>query len=364
MYSWGNNIRGYNMVGLLKYYIKKRAYIVGIISIILILLAILFFKDGYIYNVTGERDPHAQNFPVGYYAFISSVLLLIVPMFEFSFKMRKVSIDEFYSFPIKREKLYIVKYIIGLLEVLIPMTVFFLFTLFDILLSPNVFHIDQYIVYYLLSIPTIAASYSIITFIYAKCNTVHDGIINVILVQFFFAGIAYIIGEIASNRDICLITNNNYFTCRNHWDYFFIFSPIVRLSSFYESFMRSGLHTEDPFGTLSLNEIATIISMIFFLVIGITSFILLITLQKYEKSEDSMDIANSWFSYKIMLPTYIAILSTICIYEKAPIFVLLVAILGYIGYAIYRRNFKIKLYDIITSLSCLVGGVILGVLIW
>ena len=351
------------MVGLLKYYIKKRAYIVGIISIILILLVILFFKDGYVHHVTCTQDLFPQNDPIDHYAFISSVLLLIVPMFEFSFKMRKVSIDEFYSFPIKREKLYIVKYIIGLLEVLIPMTVFFLFTLFDILLSPNVFYISQYIVYYLLSIPTIAASYSIIAFIYAKCNTVHDGIINVILVQFFFVGIAYIIGEIVSNRDICLITNNDYFTCRNYWSYFFIFSPMTRLSVYYTILMLYGKVSHLP-GILYNNDIATIISMVFFLVIGIVSFILLITLQKYEKSEDSMDISNSWFSYKVFIPTYIVILSTICIYEKAPIFILLVAILGYILYAIYRRNFKIKLYDIITGLSCLVGGVILGVLIW
>ena len=184
-----------------------------------------------------------------------------------------------------------------------------------------------------------------------------------ILVQFFFAGIAYIIGEIVSNRDICLITNNDYFTCRNYWSYFFIFSPMTRLSVYYTILMLYGKVSHLP-GILYNNDIATIISMVFFLVIGIVSFILLITLQKYEKSEDSMDISNSWFSYKVFIPTYIVILSTICIFEKAPIFILLVAILGYILYAIYRRNFRIKLYDIITGLSCLVGGVILGVLIW
>ncbi len=354
------------MVGLLKYYIKKRTYVVGILSIILVLLAMLFFKDGYVYYITGEPNPYPQNFPVDHYAFISSVLLLIVPMFEFSFKMRKVSIDEFYSFPIKREKLYIVKYIIGLLEVLVPMTVFFLYTLLDILLSPNVFHIVQYVIFYLLSIPTIATSYSIITFIYAKCNTVHDGIINVFLVQFFFVGVAYIIGEIISNSGECMLLAYPYdiWKCSNYWSYFFIFSPILRLTVYYGFFMRSGLHPSDPSGVLTNSDIATIISMIFFFIIGVVSFILLIVLQRYEKSEDSMDISNSWFSYKVFIPTYIVILSTICIYEKAPIFILLVAILGYIGYAIYRRNFRIKLYDIITGLSCLVGGVILGVLIW
>ena len=55
---------------------------------------------------------HPMNCPIVYYTVISLVLVAVVPLFEFSFKMKKVSVDEFYKFPIKREKLYLVKYII------------------------------------------------------------------------------------------------------------------------------------------------------------------------------------------------------------------------------------------------------------
>ena len=176
------------MIGLLKYYIKKRAYVVGIITFIIIMLAVTMYRDGYIYSYEdylGKEIFYPKNCPMGGYTFISLVLVTIVPLFEFSFKMRKVSVDEFYKFPIRREKLYLVKFIIGLMEIFIPMTVFFLFTLLDITMSEHLFYISVYIIFYLLSIPVLFAIYSVITFIYAKCNTIHDGLINVTMIQCF-----------------------------------------------------------------------------------------------------------------------------------------------------------------------------------
>jgi hypothetical protein len=110
--------------------------------------------------------------------------------------------------------------------------------------------------------------------------------------------------------------------------------------------------------------IITLVSIGIFLVLGIISFILMVTIKKYEKSEDSMDISNSWFSYKVMLPTFIVVLSALCVSGSGAIFLILVAIPSYIGYAIYRRNFKLKLCDVITIISSIVGGLILGVLVW
>ena len=46
------------------------------------------------------------------------------------------------------------------------------------------------------------------------------------------------------------------------------------------------------------------------------------------------------------------------------ILLLIIAIFGYIGYAIYRRSFKIKWYDIVTMSSSLIGGIIVGAILW
>ena len=352
------------MIGLLKYYIKKRAYVIGIISTILLLLAIFLLDEGYVYSYTdyyGEIIKRPQSCPITYYAVFSSILVIVVPLFEFSFKMKKVSVDEFYKFPIKKEKLYIVKFIIGLLEIIIPITVFFLFTLLDITLSEHLFNLGAYFVYYLASILVIFASYSLITFVYAKCNTVHDGLINVFLVQFFFIAIAYIVGEIISSPEECMLNSNSAWRCSNYFSYFFVFSPITRLSIYGTAYMEGEAGFSNP---LSNSDITSIISVTFFFVIGVVALILLILLLKKEKSEDSMDISNSWFSYKVMLPTFIVVLSALCVSGSGAIFLILVAIPSYIGYAIYRRNFKLKLCDVITIISSIVGGLILGVLVW
>ena len=77
-----------------------------------------------------------------------------------------------------------------------------------------------------------------------------------------------------------------------------------------------------------------------------------------EKAENSMDISSSWFSYKTFIPIYIVYLSTDIGSEA--IYIILIAIIGYIGYAIYRRSFKIKLCDIITMSVCITIGFIIA----
>ncbi len=330
------------MIKLLKYYTKKRAYIVGILSVMLILLAILTFKDGYVY-LSHDGSQRPTNNPITLYLVCACFLATIIPMFEFNFKMRKVGIDEYYSFPIKREKLYSTKFIVGLLEVLIPMTILFLYTLVDIVLSIHVFDLWQYVLFYLLSIPTIAAVYAINSFIFAKCNTTYDGIINVFLVQFVFVILSYIILETLE------------ITTKGDPSFFFVYSPMSRLSAYFRDLMNQYELTRYD---LSLVTISIVSGILFFL-LGIASFVLLIMFQKHEKSENSMDISDSWFSYKTMLPIYIVGAQMVVTNESLS-FIILVILMGYIGYAIYRRNFKLKFTDVTIIASSIVIGVFLG----
>ena len=114
------------MINLLKYYAKKRLNIVLLISIILITCGIVLFREGFIYETVQTKLSHCMNSPIKAIGVFSIILCYIVPLFEFSFKMRKVGIDEFYKFPITRRKLYLTKYIVGILEVIIPITIFFI----------------------------------------------------------------------------------------------------------------------------------------------------------------------------------------------------------------------------------------------
>ena len=55
--------------------------------------------------------------------------LAITPIVEFSFKMKKITMDQAYSLPIKREKLYLTRYIIGFLEIVVPFTLSYFISL-------------------------------------------------------------------------------------------------------------------------------------------------------------------------------------------------------------------------------------------
>lgn len=333
------------MINLLKYYAKKRIIIIGIISIILILLSLIMFQGGFIYG-TGEYV-YIHNNPINTIGALSIILSIIVPIFEFSFKMRKVGIDEFYKFPIKRSKLFLVKYIVGLLEVVLPIVSFWLFMLIRILLSNHMFVLKYYFLFIIVLIVLIFFIYSIITFIYSKCNTIYDGLICIAFVSLLtFVG-GEVIDTMFNNLDVCLYSS--FWVCPNTND-FFVFSPITFISDIFSGLMDGYRYTR-------ISE-SQIISLTVNSLMGIASFVLLITLSSKEKAENSMDISSSWFSYKTLIPIYIVYLSTEIGTEV--IFIILIAIMGYIGYAIYRRSFKIKVCDIITMSACIAAGLIIG----
>ena len=333
------------MINLLKYYAKKRIIIIGIISIILILLSLIMFQGGFVYG-TGEYV-YIHNNPINTIGALSIILSIIVPIFEFSFKMRKVGVDEFYKFPLKRKKLFLTKYIVGFLEVVLPIVSLWLFMLIRIVCSRHVFILKYYFLYIVVLIALIFIIYSIITFIYSKCNTIYDGLICIAFVSLMTFVAGEVIDTALNNFDLCLFSNP--WICPNTNE-FFIFSPINFVSDKFKLLMNG-------MKNIKLLE-HQIISLIVYSLMGLASFVLLITLSEKEKAENSMDISSSWFSYKTLIPIYIVYLSTEIGTEV--IFIILIAIMGYIGYAIYRRSFKIKVCDIITMSACIAVGLIIG----
>jgi hypothetical protein len=113
------------MKSFLKYLIKKR-FPVYLYSFVIFL--ILFFSINNVPNMLRETD--SEN---GKIYIVSSAIFLvyiisfaialgvIVP-FEFAFKMNNITANQAYSLPIKRERLYLTKFIFGFLEIVVPFT--------------------------------------------------------------------------------------------------------------------------------------------------------------------------------------------------------------------------------------------------
>lgn len=69
----------------------------------------------------GTNQPWPSRISVVYA--LLGILSFVVPALMYSFKMNKRSADVFYSLPLKREKIYLVKTLVGLILVLLPYTV-------------------------------------------------------------------------------------------------------------------------------------------------------------------------------------------------------------------------------------------------
>ena len=163
------------------YYFKKRFHIMLAITIILAIISwISFISNNYVYK-TSDGGIYPNNSPIPMLAFFAAALATIIPLFEFHFKMRKISIDQMYYLPIKREKLYLVKYLVGFVEIMIPMLIVFLLNLLFINLKENIFDIKYLFIFCGAMIPTILALYTTICFIYTRNNTFFDGLIILLL---------------------------------------------------------------------------------------------------------------------------------------------------------------------------------------
>ena len=97
------------------YLIKKRfpIYLTAFI-IFLLLFLVVNREDNMIYEIQDFK--YLREGILSVYVISLGIGLAITPIVEFSFKMKKITIDQAYSLPIKREKLYLTRYIIGFLE--------------------------------------------------------------------------------------------------------------------------------------------------------------------------------------------------------------------------------------------------------
>lgn len=317
------------MKNMLIYYCKKRWYVILIITIIILFINIVsidpnnFIEKRVIYPNGYNDDYHiyvdvAGTPPIGYITFFAAALATIIPMFEFYFKMRKISIDQLYSLPIKREKLYLTKYIVGLIETLIPIIINYFVILLIVICNEHMFNYLYLVLYLPVLIFFTIILYTIVSFAYTRANTYFDGIINVLFYTFILV-LPFALLALWGIDQTWGLT------------WFFTYSPITCSHRLFSNIISN----QD-----SSYKIWDTVSFITFTVIAIISFILFLKLNKTDKSEDSMQLSESWFSYKVMLPAY-CILG--CMLAADIVIVLLLIIIStFLLYVIYKRSFKLS----------------------
>ena len=342
------------MKSLFLYYLKKRIPTLLIFGFITLLITVVITATTVMAHRVilhnGGTSTYVSSTHLFYLSTLLVILASIIPIYEFAFKMRKTSVDLFYSLPIKRTKLYTTKYLIGLLELFILFTFNFLYVL--IFASINMaqydvtFKLIYFLPYYFSMLGLGFLLYNWVSFFFTRGNTILDGIILTILSIFvvtLLASFAYAIKNKIESPEYRVYTGEAF--------NFTAYSLVYNVTSIFDSLVKANYK-----GELTLHLVSFVVMM----VVSISFVPLFFILNNKKKAEDTADINKEWYLYKLFIPLYI-----ICIYSTIsthPFYMILVPIAGYVGYVINNRSFLIKKYDLILLISSTLIGAIGGIL--
>lgn len=349
------------MKNIFLYYAKKRLLVIGIVLIMTLITSIVTtstYKIFSLYFIQEQAHYRIIHVFLSYLTFIICCVATILPIYEFNFKMKKNSVDVLYSFPIKRTKLYLTKYIIGILEMFIIFTVNYLYILIFVSIvtknPPIEFNISYYLPYYFIALGCGILIFSWFTFFFTLCNSTIDGIIVCFLT--IFLGV------------IVVTSLQSFVNCYSNSDTT-IYAAIVRYNKVINYTPYSVIIAFTNYFTRKIEsknyEFNTMYKYHYF--IYIMNFISAITIPLFfifntkKKAEDTTDITKEWYIYNLLISLYIVFL-----FANVNISLIYLAVFGIGGYILYiikNRTFKIRKIDLIFLLISIGVGLILTIML-
>ena len=333
------------------YYFRRRLPAMLILMIAMAVMTIIIqSQSSYInYSQSGDYriETAGQTNPFIYLSIVLSVIVTIIPILEFSFKMKRRSVDLYYSLPIKRIKLYICKYFVGLAEFLILYIPQWLISFIWLATLPSVSNIYDmsYSIYFMLaSIGYGILIYTFLTFFYSMGNTLVDGIIFMALASCFLPTLM--------NVMYSLILGANYSDRTFYMRWFFIYSPLFDISGKMHSNMIGGTYGDINILGIILNIALAILASIAFFFIH----------SEKNNAELVGDESDTIFGYKLFIPLYM-VTSFKLISSSISALWVVIGLAGYLFYCIYRKSFRIKRNDIITLGVSIIIGLLIAIFV-
>ena len=333
------------------YYFRRRLPAMIILMIAMAVMTIIIqSQSSYInYSQSGDYriETAGQTNPFIYLSIVLSVIVTIIPIMEFSFKMKRRSVDLYYSLPIKRIKLYICKYFVGLAEFLILYIPQWLISFIWLATLPSVSNIYDmsYSIYFMLaSLGYGILIYTFLTFFYTMGNTLIDGIIFMALASCFLPTLM--------NVMYSLILGANFSDRTFYMRWFFIYSPLFDISGKMHSNMIGGTYGDINILGIILNIALAILASIAFFFIH----------SEKNNAELVGDESDTIFGYKLFIPLYM-VTSFKLISSSISALWVVIGLVGYLFYCIYRKSFRIKRNDIITLGVSIIIGLLIAIFV-
>lgn len=339
-----------------RYELKKNLKTLGLLTAICTIIYVVVTSTSnlyYIYGtiavyVPGQSNSggiHNNSPQISIIYLLLGAMCFVVPALMYSFKMNRRSADAFYSLPIKREKLYLVKTLVGLILVFVPYTVAYAAGFLCVALRENFYNLIWYLPGYFGGILFGLSLYGVAAFSFARANRVADGVIFMIFYALIGLLIASLVEAIEIERGIP-------YDERMETVYFSPMGCFVVFSEKIDALLREGGNQDLDF-----------LMFLFVFLHAVAGFALLFLLPRFDKGEDAEQYSDSWFGYRVMIPLYTALLIGLMGGTEA-LYIVLFTVAAIVMTIIYRRKALFSWqYWVMIAVGAL-GGIVLNLIIF
>ncbi len=327
------------------YEIRRNLLPLVIFTAIAVVLALLICMVTQL-EYTWQDPPRLNNSCLTVFTVILCVLCTVVPVMQFSYRMKMRSADLWYSLPISRKQLALVRTLGGLLLVLVPFTLSYWLGVAVIASRGAHFAYVWYLPNYFVQFALGVGLFGVNAFIFTRANRLGDGVLfliawTCILPLFVMFVCQHRLWDPYSER----FDWDDFFSC------FFTMSPLGWSAELFESLiLRKGV-------SFSSNGVGFmfLIALIVGVVEAAGAYAGLFLRADRDRAENADQPSSSWMGYRVLIPAYVMLgLNALGDFfgETEPVAAALICILvlvaGLIGYFAYRRSFRLKWYDLVS----------------
>ena len=339
-----------------RYELKKNLKTLGLLTAICTIIYVVVTSTSNLYYIYGTIAVYVpgqsnsggirNNSPqISIIYLLLGAMCFVVPALMYSFKMNRRSADAFYSLPIRREKLYLVKTLVGLILVFVPYTVAYAAGFLCVALRENFYNLIWYLPGYFGGILFGLSLYGVAAFSFARANRVADGVIFMIFYALIGLLIASLVEAIEIERGIP-------YDERMETVYFSPMGCFVVFSEKIDALLREGGNQDLDF-----------LMFLFVFLHAVAGFALLFLLPRFDKGEDAEQYSDSWFGYRVMIPLYTALLIGLMGGTEA-LYIVLFTVAAIVMTIIYRRKALFSWqYWVMIAVGAL-GGIVLNLIIF
>lgn len=298
-----------------------------------------YSDNWYVYGYP-EGYTWSLNPQIGFFVAFSAILTTLLPMLELScFNSRKY-LDSAFSFPIARISLISVNLINGFLQFIAAYTLSFIWYTIALLPCADKVNYPALWSFFFISLLCSLFYYSVNAFFFSVCNSTVDGFLTAVAWQFIIALVLFTLDDMigGSFEEETVLT--------------ILWMPLVHICDYFTGISRGrnvvvpDLGTDNPYAMTIYLIVIPILTVLF--VAGMLYFF------NKKRAESAGEISNTPFSYKVLLPVCTGLLIYWAFESEPAIFSIFALIFSTVGYIIYRRTVKLKIFDIVVISACFV----------